>query len=176
MFSVLTPLSIGAAASALSSVADAIPTPGDFAAALQRAGGPGQANAPADLADKQPPENAVPGIAPIGSRSELRRLIHDIEKSLAKLLARREVDMSKAIRLKLDGAGRVKANADHPDAAAIDELLAGDENLSAALTQALKSINSATSPELLGGMSAGGASVGEPTLTMFDGALTPSLG
>ena len=37
-------------------------------------------------------------------------------------------------------------------------------------------INSATSPELLGGMSTGGASVGEPTLTMLDGSLTPSLG
>jgi hypothetical protein len=176
MLSVLTPLSIGAAASALSSVADAIPTPGDFAAALQRAGGPGQASAAADSADKQPSENAVASVTPIGSRSELRRLIHDIEKSLAKLLGRRDVDMSKAIRLKLDGAGGVKANADHPDAAAIDELLAGDTNLSAALTQALKSINSSTLPELLGGMSSGGASVGEPTLTMLDGSLTPSLG
>lgn len=176
MLSALTPLSIGAAASALSSVAGAIPTPSDFAAALQRAAGPGQASAAADTADKQSPENAIAGIEPVGSRTELRRLIHDIEKSLAKLLGRRDVDMSKAIRLKLDGAGGVKANADHPHAAAIDELLAGDKNLSAALTQALKSINSVTSPELLGGLSSGGASVGEPTLTLLDGSLTPSLG
>ncbi len=176
MLSALTPLSIGAAASALSSVADAIPTPSDFAAALQRAGGQGQAAASGNTSDKQTSENAVAGVAAIGSRTELRRLIHDIEKSLAKLLGRRDVDMSKAIRLKLDGAGGVKANADHPNAAAIDELLAGDKNLTAALTQALKSINSATSPELLGGMSPGGASVGEPMLTLLDGSLTPSLG
>jgi hypothetical protein len=168
MLSVLTPLSIGAAASAISSVASAIPTPGEFAAALSRAGGKDESAKDAD--DVAPPEGAT-----ANSPSELRQLLRDIEKSLAKLLGRHAVDDSKPVRLKLDGQDGVQVEGSHADAAKINELLASDPQLSASIAKTLRSINAATSPELIGAVSSGGASIGEPTLTLIDGTLTASL-
>lgn len=174
MLSVLTPLSIGAAATALSSVADAIPTPGEFAAAFQRAGASNGAKHDENAASEI--DAAAKTNAPLAmSRTELRRLFRDVEKSLARLFAREDVDTSKAVRLKLDGAGGVRANSDHPDAAKIDALLAGDKQLSAAIAQALRSINASTAPELLADIAPSGASVGEPALAFLDGALTATL-
>lgn len=174
MLGILSPLSIGAAATAVSSVADAIPTPGEFAAVFQRAGGrPGNHQDTTAASDAQ---DAAKASAPTAtSRTELRRLVRDVEKSLARLFGRADVDASKTIRLTVDRAGKVNANSDHPDAAKIDALLAGDEQLSAAIAQALRSINAATAPELLADVSSKGASVGEPALVFFDGSLTAAL-
>jgi hypothetical protein len=172
MLSLLTPLSIGAAASAVSSVAGAIPTPGDFATALSRASDKGES---AKGADAVTPPDAI-ATATAKSPDELRRLLRDIEKSLAKMLGRNSVDNAKPVRLKLAGQDGVQVDGTHPDAAKINELLSGDKELSASIAKALRSINAATSPELMGVMSAGGARVGEPTLTLVDGMLSASLG
>ncbi|MEX2186759.1 MAG: hypothetical protein WD875_08200 [Pirellulales bacterium] len=166
MLGAISPLTLGAAATALSSVADAIPTPGDFAAALRRASGGDDADASQSSTEK----TATPA-----TRTEFRQLVHGIERSLGKLPGIHDIDSSRPIRLKLDADGHVRAEGDHPDAAKINAMLAADDDLSAAIEQVLRSINAATSPELLADMSTGGASVGEPTLTYLDGRLTPSL-
>jgi hypothetical protein len=171
MLSLLTPLSIGAAASAISSVAGAIPTPGDFAAVLSRAGDKGESAKGADAVT--PPDTIATTTA--DSPDELRRLLRDIEKSLAKMLGSNNVDATKPVRLKLVGQDSVQVDGTHPDAAKINELLSGDKELSASIAKALRSINAATSPELIGMMSASGAQVGEPALTFVDGTLSASL-
>ncbi len=171
MLSAISPLAFGAAATALSSVAEAIPTPGEFASAFRLAG---DAQGQAAGIDGSATDDRNGAVAHV-SRTELRRMIRDVEKSLGKLPGLHDIDTTKAIRLKLDASGNVRAADDHPDAAKINAMLAADENLSAAIGKVLRSINAATSPELLGDVSSGGASFGEPTLTFLDGRLTPSL-
>jgi hypothetical protein len=165
MLSAISPLALGAAATAVAAVADAIPTPGDFAAALKRAGG--------EEAPLSRPAAVAADATP--TRTEFRRLVRDVERSLGRLPGIHEIDSSRPIRLKLDAAGNVRADDDHPDAAKINAMLAADEDLAAALEEVLRSVNVATSPELLGDLGSGGTNVGEPTLTYLDGVLTPSL-
>lgn len=175
MLGAISPLTLGAAATALSSAVDAIPTPGEFASALRLAGGDKSANSASSsdsASDATQPAATTPAAT---TRADLRRMIRHVERSLGRLPGLHDIDTTRPIRLKLDADGAVRAADDHPDAAKINALLAADKDLAAAIANVLRSINATTSPELLGKTS-GGASIGEPTLTYLDGTLTPSLG
>lgn len=133
----ISPLTLGAAATAAASVAQVIPTPGDFLSALQRATGAGAA--PASAAANASATSPTTVTKPTAeARREARDTMHRIERALARFLGRNGIDDAESIELSADETGRIKVGSSRGDAKQIEALLAGDREITGLINEGLK--------------------------------------
>jgi hypothetical protein len=134
----ITPLTLGAAATAAASIAQVIPSPNDFLSAFHRATGGNASQATATVKPAAPP-----AVTP-ESRQNARDTLQQIERDLSRLLSRNGLDASQPLELRAGEGGRIKVTCGGADAKPgtpakqIEDLIASDSEITKLIQRGLQ--------------------------------------